>query len=310
MMMPPSLKHILLLVVCSFFHFPLTGESAQDSYIENHFVRGYELSESKEFSDALLEFNLAMRYMRHLPNHPRRKELEDLIQRTKERMVVQRYMQKSPTSSSSTDDNLLPLKFEPNDFQVLQTYGKVYVKKVWKDRLSIEAKEYLGEGRQVTCIPGGAIELIESRGAGYRLRCVDGAGFTLVSSDTIELQSGSFSVFAQRPLKSLFLGTNSTKVEVSTKQAFALFIEVGFSGDLSTTSMLGRIQIKTGDESTVLLPGKRFRAFEGTLSELNDLELGSHYIKSKLIGSFSTPPIFYPQLVQQARIQLRQLSSP
>src|SRR6056300_138142 len=101
-----------------FFFLPFIGlaNPERDALIEDHYQRGYDLSESKEFSRALLELNLAMRHMRHLPRHPRRIEVEKLILRTKERMVLERYLQ-SNESSTKKDDHLLPLKFEPDHFR-------------------------------------------------------------------------------------------------------------------------------------------------------------------------------------------------
>jgi len=289
-----------------FFFLPLIGlaNPERDALIEDHYQRGYDLSESKEFSRALLELNLAMRHMRHLPRHPRRIEVEKLILRTKERMVLERYLQ-SNESSIKKDDHLLPLKFEPDHFRVRQIYGKVYIRKIWKDRETITAKEYIGEGRQVSTLPHAGIELEESRTQGFILRAVDAAGLSLLSSNSLELHSGCFSICSNKYIPELMLKSSSANLSVSSRQPFALFVEVGTDGHLHATSLLGEIKLQNGDDLVQILPGERCESTQYGLNQIDDMDLGSHFLRSKLLGKFQNPPIFYGQLVQQARIQIR-----
>ena len=54
-----------------------------------------------------------------------------------------------------------------------------------------------------------------------------------------------------------------------------------------------------------ILPGERCESTQYGLNQIDDMDLGSHFLRSKLLGKFQKPPIFYGQLVQQARIQIR-----
>jgi len=280
------------------------ASSERDAMIEDHYLRGYELSESKEFSRALLELNLAMRHMRHLPKHPRRTDVEELISRTRERMVVERYLQ-SNESNKKKDDNLLPLKFEPEHFRIRQTYGKVLIRNVWKQRESIAPKEYIGEGRQITVLPQGGVEFEESRNDSFILRCLDAADLSLISSNSIQFNSGSFSLCSKRKINKLKIQSNSTSFLVSSIQPGAIFVEVSIYGNLHVSSLIGKIVINSGGSTRQLLPGESVIASGNGLEEVENLDLGSHYLKSRLIGRFEKPPIFYNQLAQQARLQIQ-----
>ena len=284
----------------------LFASSERDAMIEDHYLRGYELSESKEFPRALLELNLAMRHMRHLPKHPRRTDVEQLISRTRERMVVERYLQ-SNDSNKRKDDNLLPLKFEPEHFRIKQTYGKVLIRNIWKQRERIAPKEYIGEGRQITVLPQGGIELEESRYDSFILRCFDAAGFSLISSNSLQFNSGSFTLCSKRKINGLKIQSNSASFLVSSTQPCAIFVEVGIYGNLHVSSLIGKIVINSAGSSRQLLPGESVIAGTTGLEKVDDLDLGSHYLRSKLTGKFETPPIFYSQLAQQARLQIKYL---
>jgi len=288
--------------------FPLWASSERNIKIEEHYRAGYELAESKEFPRALLELNLAMRYMRHFPNHPDRKKVEDLIESTKERMVVERYRQQNQ-SSVKRDDHLLPIKFEPDHFRIKQIYGKVYIRKIWKDRENISEKEYIGEGRQVTVLPNAGIEIEESRSLNFIIRSVDAAGFSLVSSNTIQLHSGSMSLCATRPGSKIKVQSNKEDLTVSSNQPFALFLEVGMNGGLHATSLLGKITLNGMSSKQDILPGESMISSLQRFDHGRVVDLGAHSLKSKLLGGFKQPPVFYSQLVQQARMQMRHSKS-
>ncbi len=281
------------------------GSNDTDALIDDHYRRGCELSESKEFSRALLELNLAMRHLRNFPQHPKRKEVEDLIVRTKERLVVERYRQ-SEQSSQKTDDHLLPIKFEPDHFQVIQVYGKVFARKIWKDRNELAPKEYLGEGRQITTLPGGGIEIEESTKYGYLLRSVNPGGFSLSSSSSVKLDAGSISICSRRSMNGLVIASDNSTLQVSSDHPFVLLAEISFDGFLQISSLLGRISLSSGEDRYSLIPGNRIETFTDGMRAIEDLELGSHYLKSKIIGNFASPPVFYQQLTHQARMQISQ----
>ena len=104
----------------------------------------------------------------------------------------------------------------------------------------------------------------------------------------------------------LKIQSNSTSLLVPVLNR-TIFVEVGIYGNLHVSSLIGKIVINSAGSSRQLLPGESVIAGTTGLEEVDDLDLGSHYLRSKLTGKFETPPIFYSQLAQQARLQIKYL---
>ena len=277
-----------------------------DLTIEDHYRKGREFSDRSDYSQALLELNQAMGRLRHLPNHLLRKKVEDLINQTKQDIAMERNRKAARTFLNDDDaDELLPLESEPEHFRVLQTYGKVFVRKVWEGRDQIESGEFIGSGRQISILPNAGLEIEESGDLQYILRLSDGVGVTLVSVDTLKVHSGYFSFCSSKKLDGFSLLFGNSNLMISTTQAFACFGEVGVDGSLQFSSLLGRIQLHLEDSEKVLLPGQRIYAKGIKSHKMSDLELNSNYLHSRLKRKFETYPIFFSQLNQQARLQMQ-----
>ena len=292
-----------------FFLFPTSktlGVTDLDLTIEDHYRKGRMFSDRSDYSQALLELNQAMGRLRNLPNHPLRKKVEDLINQTKQDIVMER--KRNAARASVNDDEaeeLLPLESEPEHFRVLQTYGKVFVRKVWEGRDQIASGEFIGAGRQISILPNAGLEIEESGDLKYILRLSDGVGVTLISVDTLKVHSGYFSFCSSHKLEGFSLVYGNSTLKISSAQAFACFGEVGVDGSLQFSSLLGRIELQFEDSEKVLLPGQRIYAKENKSIKMSDLELNSNYLHSRLKGKFETYPIFFSQLNQQARLQMQ-----
>ena len=292
-----------------FFLFPISnifGIPDLDLIVEDHYRKGRQFSDRSDYSQALLELNQAMGRLRHLPNHPLRKKVEDLISQTKQDIAMERNRKAARTSVNDDDAvELLPLESEQEHFRVLQTYGKVFVRKVWEGRDQIESGEFIGAGRQISILPNAGLEIEESGDQKYILRFSDGVGVSLISLDTLKVHSGNFSFCSSQKLDRFSLLYGDSTLEISSTQAFAFFGEVGVDGSLQFSSLLGRIQLQFEDSEKVLLPGQRIYSKENKFIKMSDLELNSNYLHSRLKGKFETYPIFFSQLNQQARLQMQ-----
>ena len=292
-----------------FFFFPTSktlGVPDLDLTIEDHYRKGRQLSDRSDYSQALLELNQAMGRLRNLPNHPLRKKVEDLINQTKQDIAMERNRKAARASVNDDEaEELLPLESEPEHFRVLQTYGKVFVRKVWEGRDQIESGEFIGAGRQISILPNAGLEIEESGDLKYILRFSGGVGVTFISVDTLKVHSGYFSFCSSHKLEGFSLVYGNSTLKISSAQAFACFGEVGVDGSLQFSSLLGRIQLQLEDSEKVLLPGQRIYAKENKSIKMSDLELNSNYLHSRLKGKFETYPIFFGQLNQQARLQMQ-----
>jgi len=266
------------------------------------YSRGLDLFDKNEFTGSLWELNKAMGRLKHNSNHPLYPKVSKAIRMTKAKIALQR-AQKKILRSDFLNNELGTLESEGKDFFINQSYGKSVARKVWGNRDSLNESTYLGQGRTVTVLPDGGVELTEARNNLFGLRCVEAGSFTLRTQDIIDLHSGSYMIHTFKPEHSIELNSVFAKIRIYSDAPFVFLANVTTSGGLKLISLLGRIHLVAESNKQELIPGELVFLSQNEFSRKMNVELSTLIVTAKLLNGFPKPSSFLPKLRQQAIIQ-------
>jgi hypothetical protein len=282
--------------------------SIRKDLLNEHIQLGKEFFNNGDYSSALMEFNLAFGYLKRNSKHVLRDEIAGLILESKERIIrSKKRSQNIPTVGS--EENLLPLDEEPNDFTVTETKGKIIARNIWAYRESLSSKESLGVGRLVAVLPDGALEIKENASENFFLRASGNSAFGLEGTNTISLHSGDYCIFTEQNHCNLRILLSGLEIQVSSDKPYAFIIGVSNSQDSLISCILGRIKIYDHSNNKSLNPGNAIVVNSNGSMHGEGFELSSSLIQKKLLCGLSSKPVFYPTFLKQASAQAKYLQS-
>ena len=271
--------------------------------VEELLIKGKEFADNDQFSESLKVLNHAMGLLKQSPRkHPLRMETEKVIKITKGRALVARF-QSGKLKSLGDPNQLLPLDKEPNDFLITQAFGTVLARQIWEKRDALRARQTLGNGRRVTVLPNGGIELTPRNENGISLRTIKAASFELSKDNQISLHSGSFVLHSVAASSKVHLDSPLSEIRLFSSTPFAFMVGVTTNGGMKVIGLLGEIMIRSGTNSIELLPGELVFALPEGFSRKMNVELSTLIVTSNLLTDFEDPPTFLKKLRQQAMMQ-------
>ncbi len=295
---------ILCLFVCSV----LKGQNhtARSHLIEEHIKLGKEFYEEGDFSNALMEFNLAIGYLKTNSSYELKSEINGLIADTKEKIRVSKKRVRD-LSNSKNGDALFPAEEEPRHFVVSDIGGKALARNIWTKKQYLQVGDYLGSGRLVAVLPNGAIEIQENDQKRFVLRSSENAAFTLEDENRINFHSGRFCFSTSQKVNDFVFSSSKISLKVTSELPFVILIEVLSSGNLLIFDILGTIKLSYLSHEILLKPGELSSVGGEAMPEIKEFELSSNLVKDRVLCGLRAEPFFYTSFIKQASLQAKYL---
>jgi len=280
--------------------------SLRKDLLDEHIELGKEFDEAGDHASALMEFNLALGYLRSNASHEKRAEISSLIDETKAKLLDSK-KRSTVASNSEKKEGLIDAEDEPNDFTVLQVVGKALARNVWTKKQYLTEGDTLGTGRLVAVLPQAGIEISERGGRAFGLRSSENSAFTLSGERQVHFHSGKFCFFTSQSKSTFEILSTSEQVKVQSDQPFVLLVEVLTGGNLLFWDVLGAVKLSYDVDELSLLPGQMVRKVAGDKLKMQDFELSSSQVKQRILCGLKNEPAFYPSFIKQASLQAAHL---
>lgn len=280
--------------------------SLRKDLLDEHIELGKEFDEAGDHTSALMEYNLALGYLRSNASHEKRAEISALIDETKAKLLDSK-KRGAVASNSEKKEGLLDAEDEPKDFTVQQVVGKALARNVWTKKQYLTEGDTLGTGRLVAVLPQAGIEISERGGRTFGLRASENSAFTLAGEKRVYFHSGKFCFFTNQSKSSFEILSSSEQVKVQSDQPFVLLVEVLTGGNLLFWDVLGAVKLTYDADELSLRPGQMVRKVAGDKWKMQDFDLSSSQVKQRILCGLKKEPAFYSSFIKQASLQAAHL---
>ena len=280
--------------------------SLRKDLLDEHIELGKEFDEAGDHASALMEFNLALGYLRSNASHEKRAQISSLIDETKAKLLETK-KRGAVASNSEKKEGLLEAEEEPKDFTVLQVVGKALARNIWTKKQYLTEGDTLGTGRLVAVLPQAGIEISERGGRAFGLRSSENSAFTLSGERQVHFHSGKFCFFSNQSNSTFEILSSSQQVMLQSDQPFVLLVEVLTGGNLLFWDVLGAVKLSYDVDELSLLPGQMVRKVAGDKLKMQDFELSSSQVKQRILCGLKNEPAFYASFIKQASLQAAHL---
>jgi len=280
--------------------------SLRKDLLDEHIELGKEFYEAGDHANALMEFNLALGYLRTNTSHDKRAEISTLIDEVKAKLLNSK-KRGAVVSNSEKMEGLLDAEEEPNDFTVHQVEGKALARNIWTKKQYLTTGDTLGTGRLVAVLPHAGIEISEKGGRAFGLRASENSAFTLAGEKRVHFHSGKFCFFTNQSNSTFEILSSSQQVMIQSDQPFVLLVEVLTGGNLLFWDVLGTVKLIYGSDELSLLPGQMVGKLSGDKSKVQNFELSSSLVKQRILCGLKNEPSFYSTFIKQASLQAAHL---
>jgi hypothetical protein len=298
------LYFLLSVLLCS--SLSAQNYSLRKDLLDEHIELGKEFHEAGDHASALMEFNLALGYLKSNASHDKRAEISSLINEAKAKLLDSK-KRGAASSNSEKKEGLIDAEEEPKDFTVLQIVGKALARNVWTNKKYLTAGDTLGIGRLVAVLPQAGIEISERRGRAFGLRSAENSAFTLAGERQVHFHSGKFCFFSNQSNSTFEILSSSEQVKVQSDQPFVLLVEVLTGGNLLFWDVLGTVKLTSDADELSLRPGQMTKKLTGDKSKVQDFELSSSQVKQRILCGLKNKPAFYSSFIKQASLQAAHL---
>ena len=300
MLNKPWLYLFLSVWLCSFLS--AQNYSLRKDLLDEHIELGKEFQEGGDHASALMEFNLALGYLRSNASHEKRAEIFALIDEAKAKLLDSK-KRGAVILNSENREGLIEAEKEPHDFTVQQVAGKALARNIWTKKQYLTTGDTLGTGRLVAVLPQAGIEISERGGSTFGLRASENSAFTLAGEKRVHFHSGKFCFFTNQSKSSFEILSSLEQVKVQSDQPFVLLVEVQTGGNLLFWDVLGMVKLSYHSDELSLLPGQMAGKLAGENSKVQDFDLSSNLVKQRILCGLKNEPAFYSSFIKQASLQ-------
>jgi hypothetical protein len=290
--------------LCSFLS--AQNYSLRKDLLDEHIELGKKYYEAGDHASALMEFNLALGYLKSNSSHDIRAEIFNLIDEVKTKLLDSK-KRSAMVSNSEKSEGLIDAEEEPKDFTVQDVMGKALARNIWTKKQYLSIGDTLGTGRLVAVLPQAGIEISERGGRAFGLRASENSAFTLAGENQVHFHSGKFCFFANQSNSNFEILSSSQEVKVQSDQPFVLLVEVLAGGNLLFWDVLGTVKLNYDSDELSLRPGQMVRKLAEDKSKVHDFELSSSLVTQRIFCGLKNEPAFYSTFIKQASLQAAHL---